>query len=94
MYYIQMQELQSDTSFACLIWRIVKGIEIDNITITTPNKEKKMKINYTSGGLTAELEINVVKQLTINNNMYDVGFLDDNYFLYQADRRGIDEAYQ
>lgn len=94
MYYIQLSNLESDTSLACLVWRVVKNMSVDNIGIITPNSPEKMSIEYTSGGVTAELEINVVKKLELNSKQYNIGFLDDNYFLYQADRSGIDEAYQ
>lgn len=94
MYYIQLSNLESDTSLACLVWRVVKNMSVDNIGIITPNSPEKMSIEYTSGGVTAELEINVVKKLKLNSKQYNIGFLDDNYFLYQADRSGIDEAYQ
>lgn len=94
MYYIQLTNLESDTSLACLVWRVVKNMSVDNIGMNTPNSQEKMSIEYTSGGVTAELEINVVKKLQLNGIQYNIGFLDDNYFLYQADRSGIDEAYQ
>lgn len=94
MYYIQLSNLESDTSLACLVWRVVKNMSVDNIGMNTPNSQEKMSIEYTSGGVTAELEINVVKKLQLNGIQYNIGFLDDNYFLYQADRSGIDEAYQ
>lgn len=94
MYYIQLNNLESDTTLSCLVWRVVKNMNVDNIGITTTTSEEKMSIEYTSGGVTAELEINVVKHLKINGAEYNIGFLDDNYFLYQADRSGIDEAYQ
>lgn len=94
MYYIQLTNLESDTSLACLVWRVVKNMSVDNIGMITPNSQEKMSIEYTSGGVTAELEINVVKKLQLNGIQYNIGFLDDNYFLYQADRSGIDEAYQ
>lgn len=94
MYYIQLTNLESDTSLACLVWRVVKNMSVDNIGMNTPNSQEKMSIEYTSGGVTAELEINVVKKLQLNGVQYNIGFLDDNYFLYQADRSGIDEAYQ
>lgn len=91
MYYIQLTNLESDTSLACLVWRVVKNMSVDNIGMNTPNSQEKMSIEYTSGGVTAELEINVVKKLQLNGIQYNIGFLDDNYFLYQADRSGIDE---
>lgn len=94
MYYIQLTNLESDTSLACLVWRIVKNMNVDSIGILTPNSPEKMNIEYTSGGVTAELEINVVKKLQLNGEEYNIGFLDDNYFLYRQDRSGIDEAYQ
>lgn len=94
MYYIQLINIESDTSLACLVWRIVKNMNVDSIGILTPNAPEKMNIEYISGGVTAELEINVVKKLQLNGTQYNIGFLDDNYFLYQADRSGIDEAYQ
>lgn len=94
MYYIHLNNLESDTSLACLVWRVVKNMIVDNIGIVTPNSEEKMTIEYRSGGVTAQLEINVVKHLQLNGEEYNIGFLDDNYFLYQADRSGIDEAYQ
>lgn len=94
MYYIQLNNLESDTSLACLVWRVVKNMSVDNIGIVTPNTQEKMTIEYLSGGVTAQLEINVVKHLQLNGEEYNIGFLDDNYFLYQADRSGIDEAYQ
>lgn len=94
MYYIQLTNLESDTSLACLVWRVVKNMGVDNIGMNTPNSQEKMSIEYTSGGVTAELEINVVKKLQLNGIQYNIGFLDDNYFLYQADRSGIDEDYQ
>lgn len=94
MYYIQLIDIESDTSLACLVWRVVKNMNVDSIGIVTPHSPEKMSIEYTSGGVTAELEINVVKKLQINGIQYNIGFLDDNYFLYQADRSGIDEAYQ
>lgn len=94
MYYIQLIDIESDTSLACLVWRIVKNMNVDSIGILTPNSPEKMNIEYISGGITAELEINVVKKLQLNGTHYNIGFLDDNYFLYQADRSGIDEAYQ
>lgn len=94
MYYIQLKNIESDTSLACLVWRVVKNTNVDSIGIVTPNTPEKMKIKYTSGGVVAELEINVVKKLQLNGMEYNIGFLDDNYFLYQADRSGIDEAYQ
>lgn len=94
MYYIQLNNLESDTTLSCLVWRIVKNMNVDNIGIVTPNSAEKMSIEFTSGGVTAELEINVVKHLKLNGEEYNIGFLDDNYFLYQADRSGIDEAYQ
>lgn len=94
MYYIQLTNLESDTSLACLVWRVVKNMSVDNIGMNTPNSQEKMSIEYTSGGVTAELDINVVKKLQLNGMQYNIGFLDDNYFLYQADRSGIDEAYQ
>lgn len=94
MYYIQLIDIESDTSLACLVWRVVKNMNVDSIGIVTPSSPEKMSIEYISGGVTAELEINVVKKLQINGIQYNIGFLDDNYFLYQADRSGIDEAYQ
>lgn len=94
MYYIHLNNLESDTSLACLVWRVVKNMSVDNIGIVTPNSEEKMTIEYSLGGVTAQLEINVVKHLQLNGEEYNIGFLDDNYFLYQADRSGIDEAYQ
>lgn len=94
MYYIQLINIESDTSLACLVWRIVKNMNVDSIGILTPKSPEKMNIEYISGGVTAELEINVVKKLQLNGTQYNIGFLDDNYFLYQADRSGIDEAYQ
>lgn len=94
MYYIQLIDIESDTSLACLVWRVVKNMNVDSIGIVTPTSPEKMSIEYTSGGVTAELEINVVKKLQINGIQYNIGFLDDNYFLYHADRSGIDEAYQ
>lgn len=94
MYYIQLNNIESDTNLACLVWRVVKNMSVDCIGIVTPNSPEKMSIEYISGGLTAELEINVVKKLQLNGKQYNIGFLDDNYFLYQADRSGIDEAYQ
>lgn len=94
MYYIQLIDIESDTSLACLVWRVVKNMNVDSIGIVTPTSPEKMSIEYTSGGVTAELEINVVKKLQINGIQYNIGFLDDNYFLYQGDRSGIDEAYQ
>lgn len=94
MYYIQLSNLESDTSLACLVWRVVKNMSVDNIGIITPNSQEKMGIEYTSGGVTAELEINVVKHLQLNGEEYNIGFLDDNYFLYTQDRSGIDETYQ
>lgn len=94
MYYIQLSNLESDTSFACLVWRVVKNMNVSSIGMNTPNSQEKMSIEYTSGGATAELEINVVKKLQLNGEEYNIGFLDDNYFLYQADRSDIDEAYQ
>lgn len=94
MYYIQLIDIESDTSLACLVWRIVKNMNVDSIGILTPNSPEKMNIEYITGGITAELEINVVKKLQLNGTQYNIGFLDDNYFLYQADRSGIDEAYQ
>lgn len=94
MYYIHLNNLESDTSLACLVWRVVKDMRVDDIGIVTPNSKEKMTIEYTSGGVTAQLEINVVKHLQLNGEKYNIGFLDDNYFLYQADRSGIDEAYQ
>jgi len=94
MYYIQLNDIESDTSLACLVWRVVKNMNVDSIGIVTPTSHEKMSIEYISGGVTAELEINVVKKLQLNGIQYNVGFLDDNYFLYQADRSGIDEAYQ
>lgn len=93
MYYIQLNDIESDTSLACLVWRVVKNMNVDSIGIATPNSPEKMSIEYISGGVTAELEINVVKKLQLNGMQYNIGFLDDNYFLYQADRSGIDEAY-
>lgn len=94
MYYIQLNNIESDTNLACLVWRVVKNMSVDRIGIVTPNSPEKMSIEYISGGVTAELEINVVKKLQLNGEQYNIGFLDDNYFLYQADRSGIDEAYQ
>lgn len=94
MYYIQLSNLESDTSLTCLVWRVVKNMNVSSIGMNTPNSQEKMSIEYTSGGTTAELEINVVKKLQLNGEEYNIGFLDDNYFLYQADRSGIDEAYQ
>lgn len=94
MYYIQVNNIESDTNLACLVWRVVKNMSVDRIGIVTPNSPEKMSIEYISGGVTAELEINVVKKLQLNGEQYNIGFLDDNYFLYQADRSGIDEAYQ
>lgn len=94
MYYIQLTNLESDTSLACLVWRVVKNMSVDNIGMNTPNSQEKMSIEYTSGGVTAELDINVVKKLQLNGMQYNIGFLDDNYFLYQTDRSGIDEDYQ
>lgn len=94
MYYIQLNNLESDTTLSCLVWRVVKNMSVDDIGIITPDSEEKMSIEYTSGGITAELEINVVKHLKLNGEEYNIGFLDDNYFLHQVDRRGIDEAYQ
>lgn len=94
MYYIQLSNLESDTSLACLVWRVVKNMTVDNIGIITHTSQEKMSIEYTSGGVTAELEINVVKKLQLNGEEYNIGFLDDNYFLYTQDRSGIDEAYQ
>lgn len=94
MYYIQLNDIESDTSLACLVWRVVKNMNVDSIGIVTPISSEKMSIEYTSGGVVAELEINVVKKLHLNGIQYNIGFLDDNYFLYQADRSGIDEAYQ
>lgn len=94
MYYIQLNNIESDTNLACLVWRVVKNMSVDRIGIVTPNSPEKMSIEYISGGVTAELEINVVKKLQLNGKQYNIGFLDDNYFLYQADRSGIDEAYQ
>lgn len=93
MYYIQLNDIESDTSLACLVWRVVKNMNVDSIGIVTPISPEKMSIEYISGGVTAELEINVVKKLQLNGMQYNIGFLDDNYFLYQADRSGIDEAY-
>lgn len=94
MYYIQLSNLESDTSFACLVWRVVKNMNVSSIGMNTPNSQEKMNIEFISGGTTAELEINVVKKLQLNGEEYNIGFLDDNYFLYQADRSGIDETYQ
>lgn len=94
MYYIQLSNLESDTSLACLVWRVVKNMNVSSIGIVAPNSPEKMNIEFISGGITAELEINVVKKLQLNGEEYNIGFLDDNYFLYQADRSGIDEAYQ
>lgn len=94
MYYIQLIDIESDTNLACLVWRIVKNMNVDSIGIVTPISPEKMNIEYISGGVTAEIEINVVKKLQLNGMQYNIGFLDDNYFLYQADRSGIDEAYQ
>lgn len=94
MYYIRLNDIESDTSLACLVWRVVKNMTVDSIGLNTPNSPEKMNIEYNSGGVTAELEINVVKKLQLNGTEYNIGFLDDNYFLYQADRSGIDEAYQ
>ena len=94
MYYIQLSNLESDTSLACLVWRVVKNMNVSSIGIVTPNSPEKMNIGFISGGVTLELEINVVKKLELNGTQYNIGFLDDNYFLYQADRSGIDEAYQ
>lgn len=94
MYYIQLNDIESDTSLACLVWRVVKNMNVSSIAIVTANSPEKMNIEFISGGVTAELEINVVKKLELNNKQYNIGFLDDNYFLYQADRSGIDEAYQ
>lgn len=94
MYYIQLTNLESDTSLACLVWRVVKNMSVDNIGMNAPNSQEKMSIEYTSGGVTAELDINVVKKLQLNGMQYNIGFLDDNYFLYQADRSGNDEDYQ
>lgn len=94
MYYIQLNNLESDTTLSCLVWRVVKNVSVDDIGIITPASEEKMSIEYISGGVTAELEINVVKKLQLNGKQYNIGFLDDNYFLYQSDRRGIDEGYQ
>lgn len=94
MYYIQLTNLESDTSLACLVWRVVKNMNVSSIGIVTPNSPEKMNIEFISGGVTAELEINVVKKLQLNGEEYNIGFLDDNYFLYRQDRSGIDEAYQ
>lgn len=94
MYYIQLSSLESDTSLACLVWRVVKNMSVDNIGINTPNSQEKMSIEYISGGVTAVLEINVVKHLQLNGEEYNIGFLDDNYFLYTQDRSDIDETYQ
>lgn len=94
MYYIQLSNLESDTSLACLVWRVVKNMNVSSIGIATPNSPEKMNIEFISGGVTAELEINVVKKLELNGEEYNIGFLDDNYFLYRQDRSGIDEAYQ
>lgn len=94
MYYIQLNNIESDTSLACLVWRIAKNTNVDSIGLVTPISPEKMNIDYISGGVTAEIEINVVKKLQLNGMQYNIGFLDDNYFLYQADRSGIDEAYQ
>lgn len=94
MYYIQLSNLESDTSLACLVWRVVKNMNVSSIGIDTPNSPEKMNIEFISGGITAELEINVVKKLELNGEEYNIGFLDDNYFLYRQDRSGIDEAYQ
>lgn len=94
MYYIQLSNLESDTSLACLVWRVVKNMNVSSIGIVTPNSPEKMNIEFISGGVTAELEINVVKKLQLNGEEYNIGFLDDNYFLYRQDRSGIDEAYQ
>lgn len=94
MYYIQLSNLESDTSLACLVWRVVKNMNVSSIGIDTPNSPEKMNIEFISGGVSAELEINVVKKLELNGEEYNIGFLDDNYFLYRQDRSGIDEAYQ
>lgn len=94
MYYIQLSNLESDTSLACLVWRVVKNMNVSSIGIVTHNSPEKMNIEFISGGVTAELEINVVKKLQLNGEEYNIGFLDDNYFLYRQDRSGIDEAYQ
>ena len=94
MYYIQLSNLESDTSLACLVWRVVKNMNVSSIGIDTPKSPEKMNIEFISGGVSAELEINVVKKLELNGEEYNIGFLDDNYFLYRQDRSGIDEAYQ
>lgn len=65
MYYIQLNDIESDTSLACLVWRVVKNMNVDSIGIVTPSSPEKMSIEYISGGVTAELEINVVKKLQL-----------------------------
>lgn len=92
MYYIQLEKLESDLSLSCLIWRIVKANEVNNISLRSVDSQEKMNIDYKQSGTTANIEINVVKKLVLNDVEYNIGFLDDNYFLFTPDRSGIDEA--
>lgn len=85
MYFIQMNELQSDVTLACLLWRIVDVTEVSYFKLENYSSDTKMKIKYTQGMIPAEIEIDIVKKLILNDNEYEIGFLDDNTFMYKKE---------
>lgn len=85
MYFIQMNELESDVTLACLLWRIIDFTEVTYFKLENHTSDTKMKIKYTQGMIPAEIEIDIVKKLILNDNEYEIGFLDDNAFLYEKE---------
>lgn len=85
MYFIQMNDLESDVTLACLLWRIIDVTEVNYFKLENYSSDTKMKIQYTQGMLPAEIEIEIVKKLTLNDIEYEIGFLDDNAFMYKKE---------
>ena len=83
MYYIQMTNLESDITLACLLWRVVDATDPHYFKLENYTSDTKMKIRYTEGLVECELEIEPVKKLTIDDEEYVIGFLDDNNFMFK-----------
>lgn len=83
MYYIQMTNLESDVTLACLLWRIVDATDPHYFKIENYTSDTKMKIKYTEGLVECELEIEPVKKIFIDSEEYVIGWLDDNNFMYE-----------
>lgn len=86
MYFIQMNNLESDVTLACLLWRIVDATDPSYFKLVNYTSDTKMKIKYTEGLVEGELEIEPVKKLFIDDEEYIIGWLDDINFMYDWEK--------